>query len=80
MDEFNSKYTGEEIESKLDGAIVFNQDMNLSEEEKARARRNIGADENPGGGGGAGGITDEDKAEIVEDVLAALPTWTGGRY
>ncbi|MGN0683093.1 MAG: hypothetical protein ACI4JY_05395 [Oscillospiraceae bacterium] len=24
--------------------------------------------------------TEEDKAEIVDDVLAALPTWTGGSY
>ena len=24
--------------------------------------------------------TDADKAEIVNDVLAALPTWTGGSY
>lgn len=42
VDEFNSKYTGEEIESKLDGAIVFNKDMDLSEEDKARAQANIG--------------------------------------
>lgn len=24
--------------------------------------------------------TDEDKQKIVDDVLAALPTWTGGSY
>ena len=24
--------------------------------------------------------TDADKVEIVNDVLAALPTWTGGSY
>jgi hypothetical protein len=24
--------------------------------------------------------TEEDKAEIVSDVLSALPTWTGGVY
>lgn len=24
--------------------------------------------------------TEEDKAEIVSDVLAALPTWEGGAY
>lgn len=67
MDEFNSKYTGEEIESKLDGAIVFNKDMNLSEEEKARARRNIGADENSGGGGGGAQETQ------IEPATADIP-------
>lgn len=25
-------------------------------------------------------FTTADKAELVEDVLAALPTWTGGSY
>lgn len=25
-------------------------------------------------------FTDEDKAEMVADVLAALPVWTGGGY
>lgn len=42
-----------------------------------------------GGGSGGGGKTPvkgtdywtaEDKAEIVNDTLAALPTWTGGSY
>jgi len=25
-------------------------------------------------------FTEDDKAEIVNDVLAALPSWTGGSY
>lgn len=39
-----------------------------------------------GGGGGSTPIkgvdywTETDKAEIVADTLAALPTWTGGSY
>lgn len=48
----------------------------LTEAQKAQARENIGAAA-PGEGGGSGGgsyvLTDEDKAEIVAAVLAALP-------
>lgn len=50
-----------------------------------------GADGEKGADGAAGAdgytpvkgtdyFTEEDKAELVEDVLAALPTWTGGSY
>lgn len=31
-------------------------------------------------GTGSTGLTDEDRAAIVADVLAALPTWEGGSY
>lgn len=29
---------------------------------------------------GGGGFTESDKAELVTDVLNALPTWQGGAY
>lgn len=31
-------------------------------------------------GTGTGGITEEEKAALVDEVLAALPTWEGGSY
>lgn len=41
--DFHSKYTGEEIEKKLDGSVLFNEYQQLSDVQKQQARRNIGA-------------------------------------
>lgn len=41
--DFYSKYTGEEIEKKLDGSVLFNEYQQLTEIQKQQARRNIGA-------------------------------------
>lgn len=41
--DFYSKYTGEEIEKKLDGGVLFNEYQQLSDVQKQQARRNIGA-------------------------------------
>ena len=41
--DFYSKYTGEEIEKKLDGSVLFNEYQPLTEIQKQQARRNIGA-------------------------------------
>lgn len=41
--DFYSKYTGEEIEKKLDGSVLFNAYQQLTEIQKQQARRNIGA-------------------------------------
>lgn len=42
---YYSSLSGEEIESRLVGGVVFNQDQALTTTEKARARANIGAGE-----------------------------------
>lgn len=41
--DFYSKYTGEEIEKKLDGSVLYNEYQPLTEIQKQQARRNIGA-------------------------------------
>ena len=41
--DFYSKYTGEEIEKKLDGSVLFNAYQPLTDIQKQQARRNIGA-------------------------------------
>ena len=41
--DFYSKYTGEEIERKLDGSVLFNEYQQLTEIQKQQARQNIGA-------------------------------------
>ena len=40
---FYSSLTAEQIESRLIGGVLFNEDMELTDSEKARARLNIGA-------------------------------------
>lgn len=41
--DFYSKYTGEEIEKRLDGSVLFNEYQELSDIQKQQVRRNIGA-------------------------------------
>lgn len=43
MADFNSSLTGEQIEQTLLGAVLSNKDQRLTEEQKAQARKNIGA-------------------------------------
>ena len=43
MADYNSSLTAQEIESTLLGAVVHNKHTNLSEQQKAQARKNIGA-------------------------------------
>ena len=42
-DYFNSSLTGEEIESRLLGAVVYNATQNIPEAQRAKARQNISA-------------------------------------
>lgn len=43
MADYQSSLRAEQIESVLTGAVVFNQDADLTENQKAQARQNIGA-------------------------------------
>ena len=43
MDDYNSSLTGDQIEQTLLGAILSNKEQRLTEEQKAQARKNIGA-------------------------------------
>lgn len=43
MADYNSSLTGQQIEDVLTGAVVYNKNMVLTEEQRERARKNIGA-------------------------------------
>lgn len=43
MADYNSSLTGQQIEDVLTGAVVYNKRLVLTEEQKERARKNIGA-------------------------------------
>lgn len=61
----DAKVTGERLEA-LSSAVKFTA-QTLTDEQKEQARENIG-------------VGSAYKAEMVQAVLAALPTWEGGSY
>lgn len=74
---FEGTYEGVEDEApgvlltyaKVTQTTGYSESLVMSQKATTLALENIG-----GGGGGGGGLTDEEKAEIVEAVIAALPS------
>ena len=65
--DFYSKYSGEEIEKKLDGSVLFNEYQPLTDIQKQQARRNIGA------GTVDSGLIIKGYYATYEELIAAQP-------
>lgn len=75
--EFKLSYTGSQINEKLgkvDGAVRFDTAQNLTDEQKAQARKNIGAAAEDEGGGGTSVQTDWNQTdETAADFIKNKP-------